>query len=120
MPRSLTSAGGCQLVADPVGLQRDTHDVGTNALSYDGDRQRRSAAASDAQEDDAVGTQSAAPSMPLRARVFIAHHPAIRTVVVAPQIARLRKKSTTLMATIDVRTALPTATPTPAGPPLAV
>ena len=35
--------------------------------------------------------------------------PAILTVVVAPQMARLRKKSTRLMATIDLRTALPTA-----------
>ena len=47
-------------------------------------------------------------------------YPAIRTVVVAPQMASERKKSMTLMATIEVRTALPTAMPTPAGPPLAV
>ena len=47
-------------------------------------------------------------------------YPAIRTVVVAPQMASERKKSMTLMATIEVRTALPTAIPTPAGPPLAV
>ena len=45
-------------------------------------------------------------------------HPAIRTVVVAPQIASERKKSMMLTATIAVRTARPTATPTPAGPPL--
>src|SRR5262249_5500930 len=46
-------------------------------------------------------------------------HPATRTVVVAPQMARLMKKSMMLIMTIAVRTALPTATPTPAGPPLA-
>ena len=46
-------------------------------------------------------------------------HPATRTVVVAPQMARLRKKSVRLIVTIAVRTARPTATPTPAGPPLA-
>ena len=40
--------------------------------------------------------------------------------MVAPQMASERKKSTMLIATIEVRTALPTATPTPAGPPLAV
>src|SRR6266702_5086739 len=40
-------------------------------------------------------------------------HPATRTVVVAPQIARLMKKSMMLIMTIAVRTARPTATPTP-------
>src|SRR5207302_4540670 len=47
-------------------------------------------------------------------------HPAIRTVVVAPHTARERKKSTMFTDTIASRTARPTATPTPAGPPLAV
>ena len=43
--------------------------------------------------------------------------PANRTVTVVPQIAIEANRSTTLMTTIDVRTALPTAIPTPAGPP---
>jgi hypothetical protein len=44
----------------------------------------------------------------------------IRTVVVEPQIAKLRKKSATTTVTIELRIARPTATPTPAGPPEAV
>ena len=47
-------------------------------------------------------------------------HPPIRTVVVAPQIAIDRNRSMTLIATMLVRTARPTATPTPAGPPEAL
>ena len=46
--------------------------------------------------------------------------PANLTVVVEPQMAIDRNRSITLTATIEVRTARPTATPTPAGPPLAV
>ena len=46
--------------------------------------------------------------------------PASLTVVVAPQIAIERNRSITLIATMLVRTALPTATPTPAGPPEAL
>ena len=44
-------------------------------------------------------------------------HPASRTVVAAPQIAMDSSRSSTLIATMLVRTARPTATPTPAGPP---
>ena len=47
-------------------------------------------------------------------------YPVIRTVVVEPQMAKLRKKSATTIVTIEVRIALPTAVPTPAGPPEAV
>jgi hypothetical protein len=43
-----------------------------------------------------------------------------RTVVVEPQTARDRKKSSTLTLTMDSRIARPTAAPTPAGPPVAV
>ena len=46
--------------------------------------------------------------------------PASLTVVAAPQIAIERNRSITLIATMLVRTALPTATPTPAGPPEAL
>ena len=46
--------------------------------------------------------------------------PAILTVVVVPQIAIDRNRSMTLIATMLVRTARPTATPTPAGPPEAL
>ena len=55
-------------------------------------------------------------------QAFAGHpaHPAIRTVVVAPHTARDRRKSTMFTETIASRTARPTATPTPAGPPLAV
>ena len=49
-----------------------------------------------------------------------ARYPVIRTVVVEPQIAKLRKKSATTTVTIELRIALPTAVPTPAGPPEAV
>ena len=47
-------------------------------------------------------------------------YPVIRTVVVEPQMAKLRKKSATTIVTIEVRIAWPTAVPTPAGPPEAV
>ena len=47
-------------------------------------------------------------------------HPVILTVVVEPQIAKLRKKSATTIVTMLVRIARPTAMPTPAGPPEAV
>ena len=47
-------------------------------------------------------------------------YPVIRTVVVEPQIAKLRKKSATTTVTMLVRMARPTAIPTPAGPPEAV
>ena len=47
-------------------------------------------------------------------------YPVIRTVVVEPQIAKLRKKSATTTVTMLVRIARPTAMPTPAGPPDAV
>ncbi len=52
----------------------------------------------------------------------LVHHgqPANLTVVEEPQMAMDRNRSITLIATIEVRTARPTATPTPAGPPLAV
>ena len=47
-------------------------------------------------------------------------HPANLTVVLAPQIAIDSSRSITLIATMLVRTARPTATPTPAGPPPAL
>ena len=47
-------------------------------------------------------------------------HPVIRTVVVEPQMAKLRKKSATTIVTMLVLIACPTARPTPAGPPEAV
>jgi hypothetical protein len=47
-------------------------------------------------------------------------YPVIRTVVVDPQMAKLRKKSATTTVTMLVRMARPTAMPTPAGPPEAV
>ena len=50
----------------------------------------------------------------------VARYPVIRTVVVEPQIAKLRKKSATTTVTMLVRIARPTAMPTPAGPPEAV
>ncbi len=52
--------------------------------------------------------------------LFIMRQPANLTVVEEPQMAMDRNRSITLIATIEVRTARPTATPTPAGPPLAV
>ena len=54
------------------------------------------------------------------ARILPTGQPASLTVVVEPQMAMDRNRSMTLTATIEVRTARPTATPTPAGPPLAV
>ena len=75
----------------------------------------------DHEKDDTVelGAEAYARQLRERAGGRVAH-PAIRTLVVVPQMASDRKKSTMLIATIDVRTALPTATPTPAGPPDAV
>ena len=46
--------------------------------------------------------------------------PANLTVAVVPQMAIDKNRSMTLIATMDVRTARPTATPTPAGPPVAL
>lgn len=46
-------------------------------------------------------------------------HQAMFTVLLEPQSARLTKMSMRKMSTSEARTARPTATPTPAGPPVA-
>ena len=60
------------------------------------------------------------PRMRWWSRSRSSRQPASLTVVEEPQMAMDRNRSITLTATIEVRTARPTATPTPAGPPLAV
>ncbi len=108
-PAQLDVGARIELIAEAVGLQRDPHDR-CERLPVDGDGQGQQQR-EHGDEDDTVQPQSQHP--------HTAAHPAIRTVVLAPQIASDRKKSRTLIATIEVRTARPTATPTPAGPPLA-
>ncbi len=98
-----------ELAADPVGPQRDGDDVDEDLLE-----------GRDGQPDETDDHDDEAESEGALACIRHDDQPAIRTVVVAPQTARLKKKSTMLTATIEVRTAVPTATPTPAGPPLAV
>ncbi len=107
-PAQLDVGARIELVAEAVGLQLDPYGRGEHLLVHgDGQGQQQR---EHGEEHDAVQPQSQ-HSHPA--------HPAIRTVVPAPQIASDRKKSRTLIATIEVRTARPTATPTPAGPPLA-
>ena len=94
-----------QLVAHVAGVQGDHVHAGELLVV-----QRQ--AEPDQHADDGEEDQAGHPEPCLA-------HPATRTVVVAPQMARLMKKLTTLMTTMEARTARPTATPTPAGPPLA-
>ena len=102
--------------------QGDGRDVGER-LVVDRDRQR-----DEQRRDDEVGDAGDAASFRCAHRgslsriviTSMAAHPVILTVVVEPQIAKLRKKSATTTVTIEVRIALPTARPTPAGPPLAL
>ena len=117
-PRTLTSEAGLQLVADGSVFSGHQGD-GVNAFWYMATASP-SSSASTTQERQAEEA-GAAPGRARRllAAMCIAAHPAIRTVVVAPQMASDRNRSMMLTATIDVRTARPTATPTPAGPPLA-
>ncbi len=120
-----------QLAAQAVRIERD-HDDGREALleRRDGETEKQR---QHEEEDDSVCLlpQTFPRVLGDRARCRVGAdvrggigrrdgHPAILTLVVAPQMARERKKSTMLMATIEVRTAVPTATPTPAGPPEAV
>ena len=78
--------------------------------------------------EDAVGQPDARPAAgagrrprgPCGLRRRGMAQPASRTVVVVPQMAIDRNRSRTLIATMLVRTARPTATPTPAGPPRGV
>jgi uncharacterized membrane protein required for colicin V production len=125
-PAQLHIRAPLQLRTDPVGQQRHVHRAGEPALEHrhrQPDQQRHHH-----QEHHPVGMvgqpgQEAlgGPHRPCGRRLWFGHgQPAIRTVVVAPHTAREKKKSTMLMATMEVRTALPTATPTPAGPPEAV
>ena len=110
-----------ELEAGPVGLDGDHRDV-VEDLLVDRDRER------DQQGDDARNATPATNSR-LCSRglswwmlTSIGHprYPVIRTVVVEPQMAKLRKKSATTIVTMLVRIARPTAMPTPAGPPDAV
>lgn len=99
-----------QGVADAVGAEVDLHDLRERLVVHrdrDVEEQRQHH-----EEDQSQGAATQGRS----GRVA---HPATLTVVVVPQIARLRKKSRIAIVTIAVRTARPTATPTPAGPPLA-
>ncbi len=105
------------LVADAAGV--DGHQRGrAELLVVQPERQPDQQAAGDEEDHARCSLACLGPAAGPADRVGMAH-PAIRTVVVAPQIARLMKKSMMLIATIAVRTARPTATPTPAGPPSA-
>jgi hypothetical protein len=109
-----------ELQPRPVGLQRDRGEVGERLVV---DRQgQRHEQPRHGEVRDPGDQELAALS-----RVVVATHhdehrryPVILTVVVLPQIAKLRKKSATTTVTIEERIARPTATPTPAGPPLAL
>ena len=120
-PRSFTSEDS-ELRAHPVGLQRHHDHIGEDLLEG-GDRQADERG-HDQEEGHAVGVAPSREMNPLAGPTLLVcvrhRYPAILTVVEAPQTAREKKKSTMLMATMEVRTALPTATPTPAGPPEAV
>ena len=94
-----------------VGLQRH-RATGVNALLVRGHRQ------AEQQRQDDEERQTPGGGAGCQSHRSCAH-PAIRTVVVEPQMASDRKKSMMLTATIENRTARPTATPTPAGPPVA-
>ena len=110
-PRTITSAPGC-ISLPTLSVYSVTVAAGVNCLLY---------RATDSQTSRAKTSRNTTPT----SRYLVLSctrgqsHPATRTVVVAPQIARLMKKSMMLIITMAVRTARPTATPTPAGPPLA-
>ena len=96
-----------QLEPDPGRLDRDLVVVGELVGEHAVRRPHRTE--HEDQEHDSQGL-----------RLHRRRHPASRTVVDAPQIAMDISRSSTLMATMLVRTARPTATPTPAGPPEAL
>lgn len=106
------------LVADAAGLHGDGRLVGER-LVVDGDREPGQQTGHQ-QEDQARGPAAGgggAPGAAERGRRgggagVGGGHPATRTVVVAPQMARLRKKSVTEMITMALRTERPTAMPT--------
>ncbi len=118
-PRTLTSDSSC-IWLPMRSVSSVTLTTGTKTLAYEA-IDSATKRGEDEQEGDAEGAVGQPGQQAAGARRG-GHraHPAIRTVVLVPQMANERKKSTTLMATIEVRTARPTATPTPAGPPLAV
>ncbi len=105
-PRTLTSAFGSSWVPTRSALSV------TGITGAEGARVLRDGQTAEQQEH----AEESEPQQCLLGR-FI---PATRTVVSVPQIDSVRKKSMTLTATIDSRTARPTATPTPAGPPVAL
>ena len=113
-PRTLTSEPGTSWL--PVtGGAKLTLTLRVNALLY--------TAIDNADETEQDGDEGQAHEpAPHRHHDCLARHryPASRTDVVEPQMARDRNRSKTLTATMAVRTARPTAIPTPAGPPLAV
>src|SRR3569833_2918673 len=94
-----------QLVADLVGLELDRDD-GREGLVVERDGQRHPA---DHHGDEQQAEQPASERP----------HPAILTVTSVPQMANPMKKFMIDTVTMERRTALPTATPTPAGPPVA-
>src|SRR3954468_5761230 len=111
-PADLDVRGLLELIACRVGLERHAGDVGERlVVARHGQPQQ--------QDQDDEERQSLQPDPDDLSRAHRSAHPAIRTVVVEPQMARERKRSMTLTATIEKRTARPTARPTPAGPPLA-
>ena len=99
-----------QLEADRVGLERDVVEGGELLGEHGVDQPH----AEDEQADEHD------PEEAVVVRGTWSSQPANLTVVDEPQMAMDRNRSITLTATIEVRTARPTATPTPAGPPLAV
>ena len=113
-PAFLDVGRSLQLVAGVIGLERHEHD-GRELLLVDRDRQPD-------QRPDHHQVPDAERTAAHDARErFLGHgYPANLTLTVEPQIARDRKKSMMLMITIALRTARPTATPTPAGPPVAL
>ena len=103
-----------QLVAGGVGLQRHPGDLGERLVVH----RHRQAEQQREHDQERHALQPAADHAAL-SWSSSRPHPAIRTVVVEPQMARDRNRSMMLIATIEKRTARPTAMPTPAGPPLA-
>ena len=106
-----------ELVADGVGLQRHHVDGLEDLVEVQqapGDDQ-------DHHQEQHEAGEAAPGRRQRRAEVLRRRgHPAIRIDVVVPQIARVSRLSRTVKTTIELRTALPTATPTPAGPPPAL
>ncbi len=113
-PRTFTSEASCSWLP-AVSVSSVTIATSVNAFLY---------MATDSPSSIARTTRNASPWMRRLTvkrlpRALMSVHPAIRTVVVEPQMARDRNRSMMLTATIENRTARPTARPTPAGPPLA-